>query len=154
MTNWNEFEKQAPDIAAAGWRLLRADGIAIGFLATVTRHGRPRMAPVCPIFANGSMYLSVGTHTPKLDDLTRNGFYVLHAFLGQDDEEFQMSGRAVEITDQSERVSIHSAIRFGAYDTGDPIFKLLLERCLWVTWENAGKPGTRSIYRRWKASSI
>ena len=151
MTSWAEFEGQAPDLAAAGWRLFGAAGVAIGFLATVTRDGPPRVAPVCPIFTNGNIYLSVGATTPKRNDLARNGWYVLHAFLGQDDEEFQIAGRVAEITEPAERTAVHRAIKFGSYKTEDPIFRLQVERCVWVVWENVGKPNTRPIRKRWRA---
>ncbi|MBI4640431.1 MAG: pyridoxamine 5'-phosphate oxidase family protein [Candidatus Tectomicrobia bacterium] len=151
MASWAEFKEQAPDLAAAGWRLLvGADGVAIGFLATVASDGRPRMAPVCPIFANGNIYLSVGSKTPKRNDLARNRRYVLHAFLGKDDEEFQISGQAIEVTDPEERVAVHRAIKFGAYNTEDPIFLLDVERCLWAIWENVGQPNTRPIRKHWR----
>jgi len=151
MVSWAEFEKQAVDLAALGWRLLGADDVAIGFMATVAHDGSPRMAPVCPIFANGNAYLSAGSKTPKRDDLSRDGRYVLHAFLGKNDEEFQIAGRAIEVTDPQERAAVHRAIKFAVYNPDDPIFLLDIERCLWVFWENVGQPNTRPIRKRWKA---
>jgi len=153
LATWSEFVRAAPDIAAAGWRLLRADGVAIGYLATVAPGGAPRIAPVCPIFAGGGVYLSVGGHTPKQVDLFRDGRFALHAPLGPEDEEFRMSGRAVEMTDQKQREAVHTAIKFAVYDPSDPVFRLDLERCLHVRWEDSGRPGTRAIRRSWSASS-
>jgi hypothetical protein len=151
MASWSEFEAQAPDLAASGRRLLCAGGDAIGFLATVSRDGRPRIAPVCPIFAGGDVYLSVGKKTPKLRDLTRDGRYVLHAFLGKNDEEFQISGKVERVTDDQERSRVHGAIEF-SYQEDDPVLRLGLERCLWGYWENVGQPNTRPIRKRWSAS--
>jgi hypothetical protein len=51
MTSWADFERLAPEFAEAAHRLLiGSDGVAIAFLATVTRANHPRLAPVCPIF--------------------------------------------------------------------------------------------------------
>ncbi|MCI0547675.1 MAG: pyridoxamine 5'-phosphate oxidase family protein [Candidatus Rokubacteria bacterium] len=152
MASWSDVGREAPELAAAGWRLFKADGIPIAFLATVARSGRPRIAPVCPIFAGGDIYLSVGAHTPKKDDLSRDGRFALHAPLGREDEEFQASGRAVEVVDPTQRAAVHQAIKFGAYHPGDPIFVLDLERCFHVRWEDVGRPETRSIRRSWSPS--
>ena len=52
MASWSEFETSAPEFGAAVHRLLvGADGVAIGFLATVSTRGNPYLSPVCPIFA-------------------------------------------------------------------------------------------------------
>ena len=48
------------------------------------------MAPVCPIFTDGGMYLSVGPNTPKRFDLINTRRYVLHALVGDNDKEFQV----------------------------------------------------------------
>lgn len=151
MIRWQEFAARAPEFAGAGARLLMpgGDGISIGFLATTAERGRPRLAPVCPIFCGPGIYLSVGAPTPKRADLALRGHYVLHAFLGAQDEEFQFSGRARRVDDASECEAVVDAIPFGAYDAEDPIFELLVERALWVVWENVGQPGSRPVKRRW-----
>src|SRR5262245_65151763 len=93
-TTWSDFERRAPDLAAAGRRLLiGSDGVAIGFLASAAG-GRPHLSPVCPIFCSDDLYLSAGSHTPKVADLRSSGGFVLHSFLGANDEEFQIGGRA------------------------------------------------------------
>ncbi len=150
---WREFETAQPDLATAGrQRLVGADGVAIAFLATVSTMGRPRMAPVCPIFCDADLYLSVGAHTPKANDLRRHGAYVLHAFLGDNDEEFQIAGFASEIADPQHRARVHSAIRFGAFKVADPIFQLDIDRALWVYWERVGQPDTKPIRRTFRSA--
>lgn len=152
MASWAEFEASATGFAEAGRRLLvGADGVAIAFLATVSRAGRLHLAPVCPIFCEGRLYLSAGARTPKRRDLDDQGSYVLHAFLGGSDEEFQLAGRAREVRDEAERAAVHRAIPFPAFQPEDPIFELGIERCLWCWWENAGQPDTRPVRRRWSA---
>lgn len=148
MTSWSEFSMQAPIFADVGHRLLvGADGVAIAFLAVLdSKRGRPLLAPVCPIFCAPGLYLSAGAHTPKASALRASGAYVLHAFLGANDEEFQ-------IADDVERAAVHRAIRFGSFDVNDPIFQFSIKRALWVSWERVGQPGTKPVRRRWIANS-
>ena len=149
---WSDLEQDAPDFAAAGRRLLiGGDGVAIGFLASIGRAGHPHLCPVCTIFCGGALYLSAGDHTPKVADLRESGAYVLHALLGANDEEFQIAGHAHEILAPEERASVHAVIRFGAFRRADPIFRLGIERALWVYWERAGQPDTRAIRRRFRS---
>ena len=151
MVTWGKFADEAPELAASGWRLLEAGGVGIAYLATVARDGRPRMTAVCPIFAEDNLYLSVGAETPKRFDLASDGRYVLHAPLGESDEEFQISGRATLVVDRYERRTVHSAIPF-SFQVGDPVFALKIDRCLWAAWENAGQPNTRPIRKIWRAA--
>jgi hypothetical protein len=104
---------------------------------------------VCPIFCGSDLCLSAGSHTPKAADLRATGHYVLHAFLGANDEEFQVAGRAAEVLDETQRSAVHAAIPFAAFQRTDPIFRLDVERALWVHWERAGQPDTRAVRRRW-----
>ena len=147
---WDEFVDAAPELGAAGERLLvKDDGVAIGFLATVDR--RVHLAPVCPIFCVPGVYLSVGASTPKRRDLERDGRYVLHAFLAANDEEFRIGGRARLIATEADRARVQAAIRFGAFGRDDPIFELDIVEAMWGYWENVGKPGTRPVRRTWRA---
>jgi len=150
MATWAEFERAAPDFAATARRLLvGSDGVAIAFLATVTQANTPRLAPVCPIFRGHHVYLSAGADTPKVRDLRVKRVYTLHAFLGKNDEEFQFSGTSSEVTGSRERAAVHEAIPFGAFSKRDPIFRLVIERALWVHWERAGQPDTKAIRKHW-----
>ncbi|MGH0035743.1 MAG: pyridoxamine 5'-phosphate oxidase family protein [Myxococcota bacterium] len=150
MTRWAEFEASAPELGATGRRLLVGrDGVAIGFLASAAPGGPPHLSPVCPIFCDRDLYLSAGRPTPKARDLREGGGYVLHAFLGENDEEFQVAGSASEVDDLAERRSVHEAIPFAAFDREDPVFRLSVERALWVHWERVGQPDTRPVRRRW-----
>jgi len=149
--NWSDFARVAPDFASAGRRLLTPDGnVSIGFLATIG--DSLHLAPVCPIFCDPAVYLSVGAPTPKRRDLDHDGRYVLHAFLGASDEEFRLAGRATCVLNASERDRVHRAIRFGAFERTDPVFVLDIESSMWGHWENAGRPGSRPVRRLWRAS--
>jgi hypothetical protein len=153
MASWVEFAVSVPEMAAAGRRrLVGDDGVAIAFLASAGVKGRPHLAPVCPIVTESALYLSAGAATPKVRDLRENPAYVLHAFLGENDEEFQVAGNALEIADPTERAQVHDAIPFAAFEREDPIFRLDLTRALWVYWERVGQPDTRAVRRRWRES--
>ena len=86
------LEQEAPELTRRGRRLFGGES-AIGFLSTGARNARPRIAPVSPIFALHDLYLSIEKDTPKRFDLLNDGRYMLHAFLGKDDEEFQVPGK-------------------------------------------------------------
>jgi hypothetical protein len=146
LLSWAEFARAAPDFAAAGMRLLvQGDGVAIGFLASVG--AGLHLAPVCPIFCVDAVYVSVGRRTPKRRDLDADGRFVLHALLGRNDEEFRIDGRASIVSAERVRAAVHAAIRFGAFDRADPIYRLDIGAAMWGFWENVGRPGTRPVRR-------
>jgi len=149
MRNWDEFERDAPAIAQVGRSLLyHPERGEVGILATVDATGRPRVAPVCPIFCAPGIYLSVGAHTPKLKHLDRNGRYALHALLGAEDLEFQISGTARRVDSRVEHDRVVAAIPFPSFDATDPIFELLIDRALAVTWPERT---TRGHKQTWQA---
>ena len=80
--------------------------------------------------------------------------YVLHAFLGANDEEFQTGGLADEIIDAEHRARVHGAIRFGAFNVADPVFRLDIDRALWVYWERVGQPDTKPIRRSFSSAGM
>ena len=154
MISWNEFRKLKPDWATAAERLRLRPGSnpdqdGIGFIATVAKDGRPRMAPVCPIYAMDNLWLSVSRSTVKAHDLQNDGRYTLHAFLGENDEEFQISGSVRIIENEQEKTDVQSAITF-QYDPADFICELTLARAVWAYWVNPGQPGTRVIKQTWQ----
>lgn len=151
MATWSELEAAAPEIAAAARRLMvGADGVAIAFLATASAEARPHLSPVCPVFCGNGLYLCASARTPKVRDLHVNPVFVLHAFLGENDEELQVSGTASEVSDVAERGAVHDAIPFAAFDRSDPIFRLEPDRALQVYWERVGQPDTKPVRRRWQ----
>jgi hypothetical protein len=135
--------------AAARRLLVGADGVAIDVGATVSARGRPHLAPVCPVFCDANLIVVASARSPRTADLRTNTAFVLHAFLGQSDEEFQLAGRTVEIESPPERAAVHAAIPFASFQPTDPIFRLDVERALWVYWERAGQPDTKAVRRRW-----
>ena len=149
MISWGEFKLQKPEWAEAGERIFKPASDAIGFLATVAKDGRPRMAPICPIFALHRIYLSAARHTVKYFDLVNDGRYVLHAFLGEGDEEFQFSGLARMVTSDDEKRDVHANISF-QFDPADAICELPMNRALWAYWIDPGQPGTKVVKQVWQ----
>ena len=45
---------------------------------------------------------------------------------------------------------MQATIRF-QFAVSDPIYRLDIDSAMWGYWENAGKPGTRPIRKRWDA---
>ncbi len=140
MLHWPEFKATAPEIAAIGEGLLnKPERAEVAILATVDSAGRPWVAPFCPIFTEHGVYLLAGAQTPKVRHLNCRQVYALHALLGPDDLEFQISGavRAVRMND--ERAEVIAAIPFPSFNASDPIFELLIDRALTVTWPEPGR---------------
>jgi hypothetical protein len=99
MASWQDFENAAPEIAAAGKKLLYQFGVGLAFLATIRRDGAPRLHPVCPTVVNGRLYALIAA-SHKRADLKRDRRYALHTFPPVDvDDEFLVMGRATFIDD-------------------------------------------------------
>ena len=154
--SWGLLVDSEPELAAKGRRLFErrgekggeSGGVPLGYLATVSKAGDARIAPVCPIFCDNDVYLSVGRHTPKAHDLALVRSYALHAPLATHDEEFQISGAAELVTSTAEARRVHAAIAFPVFSAADPVFRLAVLRCLWSLWdEPAERPSRRLTWR-------
>jgi hypothetical protein len=71
MVDWKDFESAAPEIAAAGKKLLYQFGLGLAFLATLRRDGAPRLHPICPTVCEGKLCALIGP-SPKRGDLKRD----------------------------------------------------------------------------------
>lgn len=150
MPNWHEFQRTAPDLAAAGARLFAREGI--GWLATLRKDGAPRLHAIVPLFAAGEVGVFIPAHSPKRLDLQRDPRYVLHAPLGPHDEEFSIDGTARRIDDDGTRTALAAVAGHVIRDT-DVLFVFDISRCLWAIWEHTGTPDIRVQRRRWDAHS-
>jgi hypothetical protein len=119
------FEAEAPDFAAAARRLFSP-------------------APTASRSASSRRWARGGGPRSSPQKIGQTG-----AFLGKNDEELQLAGRASGVLDAGERARVHAAIPFAAFGRSDPIFRLGIERALWVFWERVGQPDTRPVRRRW-----
>jgi hypothetical protein len=148
---WRDMAAAAPEIAAAGRELIYQFGTGLGYLATLRPDGAPRLHPVCPVVAEGGLYVFVGNHSPKLGDLRRDGRFSLHTFPCVDvDDEFMVSGTAVDAEAMGVRDAVYAAyIATGATTSNDTLFELLIDRALHAKYE--GRPSWPPDYRRWRA---
>jgi hypothetical protein len=132
MATWNEFETDAPDIAAAGRQMLYQFGVGLAFLATIRRDGAPRLHPICPTVVDGHLYALIGP-SPKRGDLKRDGRYALHTFPPVNvDDEFLVMGRATFIDDKSIEEKVRNdCVSRGMTSTGDDLpFEFKIESAM------------------------
>jgi hypothetical protein len=146
MVSWSEFEREAPDLAARGRELL--DQFEVAFLATVRRNGSPRLHPIVPIRSGLGLYVAVSVSSPKRFDMRRGGRYMLHAMLGERDEEFSLQGFTRLVEDPAEIAAVASAARH-VVRPSDDIFEFLIARCRHAYWEHVGQPGTFPVRSGW-----
>jgi hypothetical protein len=153
MGTWTEFAKAAPEMAALG--LEQFGKFHIAYLATVRNDGSPRVHPVCPIIADGRMFVAVqGSEapnpSPKRFDLLRDGRYAMHALPGKRDDEFYMTGRARLVEDDATRALVAETAQHEVR-SDDWIFEFDIEHAMTAYWEKVGQPGTYAVRRLWHA---
>jgi Pyridoxamine 5'-phosphate oxidase len=141
VATWIEFAEAAPEMAERGFRQL---SIPLAYLATVRKDGAPRLHPLSPIFAGGRLFVAIQATSPRRHDLARDGRYSLHALPPELDEyydefEFNVTGRAVLVTDPITRamVSDAEAVRSRpALKDNDWLFELHIESALTAVWNH------------------
>lgn len=109
MTTWEEFAKQAPELAAFG--KTRLDG-RVSYLGTVRANGQPRVHPVTPIISAERLFLFMEPTSPKGKDLERGGHYALHASVENSsggEGEFYVRGVAMRVHDPALREEAEGA---------------------------------------------
>lgn len=148
MATWADLEREAPEIAEAGKRLLPE----VAFLATVSAKGRPRVHPFCPAIAQGRLWAFVIEESPKRRDLDSNGQFAIHALPGREDEQFYVAGTATRVSDPDRRRVVLAAMPYDDADARHLLYEFVLDGALWTTWENFQKPGMRPIHRVWRPS--
>ena len=103
MATWLDLAGERPDVAEAGRGLLYQHGVGLAFLATVSRLGRPRVHPICPLLDGTGLYAFI-VPSPKQNDLLRDGMYALHSFPCPDNEDaFYLRGYAEPVDDEGPR---------------------------------------------------
>jgi hypothetical protein len=154
MATWSEFERSAPDMAAAGRKLIYQFGPGLGYLATVRKDGGPRVHPFCPVIHDGGLYGLIGP-SPKRFDLLRDGRYALHTFPQADgDDEFFVTGTARRIDDPLRRADVLATYRAtGSTSSGDEVFfGFDIERALLSIYGPRGDSGYGPpTYTKWRA---
>lgn len=149
MVGWGAFAAAAPELAAVGLGLLERFNIA--YLATVRADGAPRVHPVSPFIIGGRLFVATPQGSPKAQDQTRDGRYVMHMLPGEGDAEFRIRGRAHALTDADSRAMVlNHGPQFVKAE--DHIFEYDIEEAATAYWVNVGQPGTYPIRRRWRVS--
>ncbi len=149
MKRWSDFAAEKPAMAEAGRALLYQFRVGLGYLATIRKDGGPRLHPVCPVIANGGLYVFVGNQSPKVKDLLRDDRFALHAFPNPElDDEFYVAGRATRVDDPAVRQIVYEAYTAtGAFTSDDTLFELWLERALHAKYES--RPSWPPAYTKW-----
>ena len=156
MATWAAFAEEAPEMARLGEELRAKFGLA--FLTTVRKDGAPRIHPVCPFIVRGRLFIATSPESPKRFDLRRDGRYVLHMLPGENDAEFQVRGRAREVTDEATKALVlDQGPRAGVQPDGSPLnlspeellFEYDIEEALSGHWEHVGQPDTYPVRQFW-----
>lgn len=106
-------------MAELGLRQLQKFGLA--YLAMTRKDGSPRVNPVCPVIADGRVYVATSQTSPKRLDLLRDGRYVLHMLPGKQEEEFWIRGVARRVTDNATRARVVETAAQRAEPYGGPL---------------------------------
>ena len=152
MATWKVFAAADPGMAEAGRRLIYQFGPGLAFLATVRADGAPRLHPLCPVVTEEGLFAFV-VPSPKRGDLRRDGRYAMHSYPPDAlEDEFTVSGRAVEVADAGRRAEIEGRYRAEVGD--DPnlvtfaLFELGIERAMLATYTERGAwPPTYTVWR-------
>jgi hypothetical protein len=129
---WADLEAEAPAIAKIGSILLKQTGRA--FLATIRANGGPRLHPLCPIIADGILFVGIIIKSPKYNDLLNDGRYILHAPLGPGDAEFWVEGRS-RCIDKAESEILGARNHMLRMPPGNTLFELQLARAFATLFE-------------------
>lgn len=150
MARWSELEVSDPELAAAGRRLLHQFDLGLGYLATVRADGGPRLHPFCPIITDGGLWGFIGP-SPKQADLRRDGRFAMHSFPSPDvDDEFYVTGRAIEVVDADVVAAVRAAYRAPIQSDDEVLFELMIDRVLLATY--GPRPSWPPVYTRWRAA--
>jgi len=114
---WAGFEAAAPDIAAAGLRLIGARG-GEAMLATVRDPDPPRIHPVNVAVVDGRLYAFVIGRSPKRLDLETDGRFAMHTHVDPAaPTEVVLRGRARPVDDAAERSRVAALWAFEVDET-------------------------------------
>jgi Pyridoxamine 5'-phosphate oxidase len=101
VTAWNDFEREAPELAAAVETRLTATLHSI--LGTLRADGAPRLTGLEVHFGDGELWLAMMPDSRKADDLRRDPRFSLHSAPDVDlvEGDAKVSGQALPVTDEA-----------------------------------------------------
>lgn len=158
MVTWAAFAEAEPEMAELGLHQLRKFGLA--YLGTTRKDGSPRVNPVCPVIADGRVYVATAPDSPKRLDLVRDGRYVLHMLPGKQEEEFWIRGVAKLVPDLETRAMVVEAGAQRAESDGGPLrirpeewlFEYDIAEAGTTAWLDFGTPDHRPLRRFWSST--
>ena len=148
MASWAQFEAAAPELAAAGRRLIYRTTTGEALLATVRGGELPRIHPVYVAILEGRLVAFL-LDSPKATDLAQDGRFALHAH--QDPaapHEFVVRGRARLIDDDATRRETSKAWYFEAYE-GHGLFEFDIEHA--ILGERESRNAWPPRYTSWRS---
>lgn len=151
MATWAEFAAAAPEVSERGEKRLR---VGVAYVATAAKDGSARISPFTPLLGGGRLLALIGTHTNKYGNLLRDPRCAIHAWLGDDDEEFMIICRAAVSNDWATRMQAAiEARKINMTSHNDVAFEFGIERAHWAVWEGLGTPDIRRVAKGWRAAS-
>ena len=158
MKRWADFERESPELAADGRRLLygQADGMGRAYLATTRADGGPRVHPVMPVLSDGGLFVFAVEMSPKRRDLDRDGRFALHAYEPPGGgEEFYVAGAAVLVADAQLRGAVSAATggALGAHDF-ELLYELFPTHILHTRWANWGTAEPWPAHTKWSPTPL
>jgi Pyridoxamine 5'-phosphate oxidase len=150
MANWNEFERETPELAELGRSLLYRGGEGLALLATVRGNDLPpRIHPVNLEIVDGRLLTFIHDDSAKGRDLAEDGRYAVHAHQDPDvPHEFQARGRATLLTNPSDR-SLAADVWPFSTNEAYLLFELDIEHVL--VGQRPSADDWPPVYRSWKA---
>jgi hypothetical protein len=150
MVAWAEFAAARPDLAELGLKQLRKFGLA--YLGTTRKDGSPRVNPVCPVIADGRVFVATPPTSPKLQHLLHDGRYVLHLLPGKQEEEFWIRGIAKHSTDPELRARVvEAAVGITRIQPEEWLFEYDIEEAGTTLWADFQTPAHRPVRTFWRA---
>jgi nitroimidazol reductase NimA-like FMN-containing flavoprotein (pyridoxamine 5'-phosphate oxidase superfamily) len=114
MTTWIDVEAAVPDLAGRVRARFEASGLAL--VATVRADGSPRISGWEPLFDLGHLWLGSMPDSRKGADARRDPRIALHSATADKDVkegDAKISGQAVLVTDEAERLEYSKAFQQG-----------------------------------------
>ncbi|MGZ4133509.1 MAG: pyridoxamine 5'-phosphate oxidase family protein [Actinomycetota bacterium] len=123
MASWDEFEGQAPELAAAVRAQLTATLHTV--LATLRTDGAPRLTGLEVHFGDGELWLAMMPDSRKADDLRRDPRFAIHSApdVSMVDGDAKVGGRAVVVEDDATRDRFAAALPQELPPSGMALFR-------------------------------
>ena len=151
---WHHFESVRAELAAAGRRLLDLDNPrASASLATVEADPAPRVLPVCPVLADGELWLLGVDRSAGYRDFQTNLQVTLRTLpTAEGGEEFQLRGVAEEMNDAGKLSAVIAKTegRQGAHASA-ALFRVRIHSAMHTRWENWGFAQAWPNYSMWRS---